>query len=329
MNGGMATTAFGGTGDDTYHIDTRWILSLNSTARATTPSSRRCSTPRSTACPGSSSKTSISALARQRHRQRSGQRADRQCRRQHPHGLDGNDTIDGAAGNDTLNGDAAMTISTAAAATTSSMATRQRHPRWRTWRDVLSGGLGNDRLSGGSGADTLNGNAGNDRINGGLGSDTITTGSGNDRVTFDTPLGPNNIDTVTDFNPFFADLFVLDRDVFTELPFAGTLAPFRFDDDGVADSAFDRIIYDTGTGALSYDADGTGAIAQVQFAAAGPEPVPAGQQRLLRRLKLWNCTRMKNGRALQPGQDICQTQSLPDLAYRPVEVVPRSIPAAL
>ena len=42
------------------------------------------------------------------------------------------------------------------------------------------------------------------------------------------------------------------------------------DDDGVADSSFDRIIYDQITGALSYDADGTGAIAQVQFAELDP-----------------------------------------------------------
>ena len=33
---------------------------------------------------------------------------------------------------------------------------------------------------------------------------------------------------------------------------------------------FDRVIYDQITGALSYDADGTGVIAQVQFAELDP-----------------------------------------------------------
>jgi serralysin len=50
----------------------------------------------------------------------------------------------------------------------------------------------------------------------------------------------------------------------------GTLLASQFAIATAAIDADDRIIYNSTTGALYYDADGTGSGAQVQFAALGP-----------------------------------------------------------
>ena len=166
-------------------------------------------------------------------------------------GGEGNDDLDGGRGNDILNGGLGNDILTGGFGA-----------------DILNGSLGNDQLNGNAGADALNGGTGNDRLNGGLGNDTVNAGFGNDRIVFDTALGHNNIDTVNDFNPL-ADTFLLENAVFTGL-IPGTLAGFRFVTGPAAGDATDRIIYDNVTGALSFDQDGTGATAQVQFAELDP-----------------------------------------------------------
>jgi Ca2+-binding RTX toxin-like protein len=49
-----------------------------------------------------------------------------------------------------------------------------------------------------------------------------------------------------------------------------TAAAFAANALGVATDAFDRVIYETDTGNLFYDADGNGAGAAVQFAVLSP-----------------------------------------------------------
>ncbi|KQT11108.1 hypothetical protein ASG40_20025 [Methylobacterium sp. Leaf399] len=83
---------------------------------------------------------------------------------------------------------------------------------------------------------------------------------------FRTALGPSNLDRITDFS-VVDDTVQLARSVFTALG-AGPLAEAAFKDlsTGSADTS-DRILYDKATGALSYDADGSGMVsAAVQFA---------------------------------------------------------------
>jgi Ca2+-binding RTX toxin-like protein len=62
------------------------------------------------------------------------------------------------------------------------------------------------------------------------------------------------------------DTILLDDAIFTALGSPGTLAAGAFKDGTAATDADDRIIYNSGTGALLYDADGVGGAAAVQFA---------------------------------------------------------------
>ena len=62
------------------------------------------------------------------------------------------------------------------------------------------------------------------------------------------------------------DTILLDDAIFTALGSPGTLAAGAFKAGAAATDADDRIIYNSGTGALLYDADGVGGAAAVQFA---------------------------------------------------------------
>jgi Ca2+-binding RTX toxin-like protein len=136
--------------------------------------------------------------------------------------------------------------------------------------DVLTGGAGNDFMQGGDGADTMNGGAGNDTMSGNNGVDRVAGGAGNDRVSGGSgqdffvfaESGAANADTVTDFASNWDHL------QFDSAGFAALGADGRFaagDDrfhaaagaNGGAD-AEDRVVYNTSTGQLWYDADGSG-----------------------------------------------------------------------
>lgn len=130
--------------------------------------------------------------------------------------------------------------------------------------DSMFGGTGNDSMSGGIGNDLLNGGAGNDVHIGGLGADTVVTGVGFDTILFNTALGAGNVDSIADFAPVF-DTIRLENAEFTALA-AGALPAAAFRIGAVALDGSDRIIYNAANGALNYDPDGLGGIAQVQFA---------------------------------------------------------------
>jgi len=139
--------------------------------------------------------------------------------------------------------------------------------------NALTGNSGANLLKGLAGLDSLAGGSGNDQLFGGLGNDTLTGGLGNDRFVFDALKGSTNIDRITDFKSG-TDKIALDDDIFTRLP--GSLASktlaaadFKLITSGTgfaAGDASDRIIYNTTTDRLYYDADGTGRAAAVQIA---------------------------------------------------------------
>ena len=135
--------------------------------------------------------------------------------------------------------------------------------------DEHHGGRGSDALTGASGDDSLFGGHGKDALNGGEGTDLLSGGRGGDAFVFDTPLGADNVDTIRDFTPG-VDKIMLEDAIFAAVGPVGALAAEAFNLGATATEADDRIIYDSATGDLAYDADGTGAIAAVVFARLSP-----------------------------------------------------------
>jgi Ca2+-binding RTX toxin-like protein len=141
--------------------------------------------------------------------------------------------------------------------------------------NLLIGGDGNDTLNGLAGADTLQGGKDNDRLNGGGDADLIAGGTKNDkleggadadRFRFDTaPDTLKNNDQILDF-VVADDTIELENAVFASLGITGTLPNAQFVSGPAALDANDFVIHDPATGAIYYDADGSGAGAQVQFA---------------------------------------------------------------
>ena len=137
--------------------------------------------------------------------------------------------------------------------------------------NTLTGNDAANVLNGGGGADLVLGGAGNDRLYGRTGNDTLTGGLGADAFHFDTVPGAGDLDLITDFEAL-RDVIRLDDDAFIGIGPAGRLASANFTLGAAAADASDRIIYHAATGALYFDADGSGAGAQVQFATLGNRP---------------------------------------------------------
>lgn len=132
--------------------------------------------------------------------------------------------------------------------------------------DTLRGGGANDTLAGGDGADSIDGGAGADYISGGVGADKLTGGLGVDTFLFDSDTIAANIDKITDFSAA-DDTIYLDHAVFAGVSLgaqAGVV--FASNATGLAGDATDRIIYQTTTGNVYFDADGLGGAAGVQIA---------------------------------------------------------------
>jgi serralysin len=131
--------------------------------------------------------------------------------------------------------------------------------------DTIEGIGGADKLYGWAGSDIIDGGNGSDYLYGGLGVDVLTGDAGNDVFVFNSALS-GGIDRVTDFVHGY-DTFRLENGVFTALGASGELPSWTFYSGSAAHDSTDRIIYNPATGALTYDADGTGSIAPVQFGA--------------------------------------------------------------
>jgi Ca2+-binding RTX toxin-like protein len=139
------------------------------------------------------------------------------------------------------------------------------------WAETIKGNEQRNSLHGGGGQDRLEGGANNDTLNGGLGLDTLVDGAGFDFFKFDTALGAGSVDPILDYS-VAEDTIYLDNSVFTALPAADmrTLSSAEFRIGTAAQDASDRIIYNSNSGALLYDPDGTGTAAAVQFATLTP-----------------------------------------------------------
>lgn len=184
-------------------------------------------------------------------------------------GGNGNDSLNGGAGNDTLKGDAGNdTLKGGTGIDVLYGGAGKDVLKGESGNDNIRGGIDNDTLFGDAGNDILYGEAGNDTLYGGTGLDTLYGGAGSDRFVFDTTLGKSNIDVIKDFDVRY-DTILLDDDVFRKVGAVGDLAASAFVIGTQALDASDRIIYNKSTGALYYDADGSGSGAAVQFATLG------------------------------------------------------------
>ena len=95
----------------------------------------------------------------------------------------------------------------------------------------------------------------------------ILTGSGADRIYFETALSAtSNVDTISTGPSGDEDRLVLDRAIFTALAPGETLSASAFRTGTTAPRCGRPDHFNPANSALSYDADGSGAQAAIQFA---------------------------------------------------------------
>lgn len=139
-----------------------------------------------------------------------------------------------------------------------------------TGNNVLNGTSVANRMYGYQGNDTLYGNAGNDTLYGGSGKDYLKGGAGQDIFVFHTAMGYSGSDIIADFSTT-DDRIALDDAIYTALA-KGNLATnaFRTIVTGGGTDSTDRVIYNSDTGKIYYDADGAGTLhARYQIATVG------------------------------------------------------------
>ena len=126
------------------------------------------------------------------------------------------------------------------------------------------------KLTGNALANNIYGDAGANVLDGKGGADTLYGFSGADKFQFSTTLQPGMAPTVIGDFVSGMDKIALDDAVFGGI--AGNALSSMFVTGTAAADADDRLIYDSATGALWYDADGTGAGAAIHFATLQGHP---------------------------------------------------------
>ena len=195
------------------------------------------------------------------------------------HGGLGNDTLLGGAGNDVYVVDATgdrvfETTTTASVIDAGGIDTVQSSVSFnldanagvRFIENLVLTGAANINGTGNALANRLTGNAGNNILNGGLRNDIMIGGAGNDIFVFSSALAIGNVDKINDFD-VADDRFQLDDAVFAGLA-TGMLGASAFAANltGLATNALHRIVYETDSGRIYFDADGNGGTASIHFA---------------------------------------------------------------
>ncbi|MGL5134656.1 MAG: calcium-binding protein, partial [Planktothrix sp.] len=135
--------------------------------------------------------------------------------------------------------------------------------------NTINGNSANNTLNGGKGSDLLIGNEGDDQLNGGAANDTLTGGLGADKFVYNTNAAfaksAVGLDIITDFTIGQTDQIVLDKTTFTSISsMAGTgfSVANEFAEvttDALAATSAAYIVYNTVTGGLFYNPNGTAA----------------------------------------------------------------------
>jgi len=135
----------------------------------------------------------------------------------------------------------------------------------------LAGRRVGDDLRGDAKANIIFGYQGTDTLTGRAGNDTLIGGSEGDVFVFDSTLNAKtNVDLIKDFSGA-DDIIALNFAIFKAPSTGGVLktSAFQANLSGQAEDGTDRIIYETDTGKLFYDADGIGGADGVLFAILG------------------------------------------------------------
>jgi Ca2+-binding RTX toxin-like protein len=185
----------------------------------------------------------------------------------------GNDTINGLAGNDTINGgtggsdvvnggdgrDSLAFMTATSAVVVDFVAGTAGNTSFTNIERAITGDF-NDQLTGNASAQNLTARAGSDTLAGGGGIDTLWGGAGADTFIF-REAGTANADTIADWTSG-SDEIALDNAIMNALGADGDFvagdARFWASSTGTAHDANDRVLYNTNTRSLYYDADGTG-----------------------------------------------------------------------
>ena len=198
-------------------------------------------------------------------------------------GTSSNDTISGFGGNDTLNGNGGSdafdggagfdtidfrSVSAALVINFSNGTISGGLSGTFTGIERVQGGTGADYIIGAAGGQNLAGQGGSDTLEGATGNDTLWGGGADDHFVF-RETGAANADTLGDFASG-TDKIALDASVMSALGAGGNFAAgdtrFWSSSTGTAHDADDRVIYNTSTRQLFYDADGNGGGAAVLVA---------------------------------------------------------------
>jgi Ca2+-binding RTX toxin-like protein len=199
----------------------------------------------------------------------------------------GNDYIRGGAGNDFLDGGtgtadlADFSDKTTAVVLTLNGATNATATVGGVAEDTIvnieniTGGSAADNLTGDALANTFRGLGGNDTLTGGDGNDSLTGGDGNDTFLFSiAPNSSTNRDTITDFISA-TDKLSFSRAVYSGFGSQTALTSGQFASGAnltTASNANQRFIYDTNSGILRFDSDGSGATASIEVAVLSSKP---------------------------------------------------------
>ena len=200
-------------------------------------------------------------------------------------GKDGNDTLTGGNGNDRLNGgagndlmtggkgndtyivdstgDIVVELASAGQDTIRASVSLQLAANVETLE--LTGAAGIDG-TGNALANTIIGNAAGNVLDGRLGSDTLTGGLGADTFRFTTAFGATNVDEITDFVAGTDRIEIAAALIGAFGPGALASANFHASASGLALTTQHRVLFETATGRLYFDADGSGSGERIQFA---------------------------------------------------------------
>ena len=189
-----------------------------------------------------------------------------------------NNVLNGGAGTDTVSYAAGASAGvTVSLANTAAQATGGSGSDTLLNIENLTGSAYNDSLTGNTATNRLDGGAGNDTLVGGAGNDTLIGGTGADTFWFNAaPSATTNKDTVLDFISG-TDKLQFSKSVLSGLGVAGQFGAgddrFWSNTTGLAFDAEDRLIYNTSSGELFYDSNGSAAGGSVLVEILATAPV--------------------------------------------------------